>query len=91
MAQDGNRPPTIKVDPRMLLPMIGIFIAPFIGLLYNPNMALGILAICLGVMCWFTLNLSQQVGDPQRRTLRIGAIMNGVMAVAALILLVTRL
>lgn len=88
---DPNNPPTVRIDIRMLIPMVGILLAPFIGFLYDPNVGLGILVICLGVVAWMTWGVSQQAAPPQARTLRIGATLNGVMAVAALLLLLIRL
>lgn len=88
---NDSRPPTVRVDTRILLPMAGILIAPFIGLLYSAEAALVILVICLGITGWFTWNLAEQAPPPQARTLRMGAILNGIMAVAALALLIIRL
>lgn len=89
--QDPNKPPTLPVDMRILLPMFGILFAPFIGFLLDPNIGLGILVISLGVMAWMTWNLATQAPRQQARTLKMGAILNGVMAVAALLLLLVRL
>lgn len=89
--QDPNRPPTVNVDVRILLPMAGILLAPFIGFLLEPNLGLGILVVCLSVMAWMTWDLSRQAPPPQARTLRIGAGLNAFMAVAALVLLLARL
>lgn len=88
---DPNNPPTVRIDPRMLIPMVGILLAPFIGFLLNPNLGLGILVVCLGVVGWMTWGVAQQAPPPQARTLRFGAILNGVMAVAALLLLLVRM
>ena len=89
--QDPNRPPTVRVDMRILIPMFGILFAPFIGVLLDPNLGLGILVICLGVVAWMTWNLAEQAPRQQARTLKMGAIINAVMAVAALLLLLVRL
>ena len=89
--QDPNRPPTVRVDMRILIPMFGILFAPFIGFLLDPNLGLGILVICLGVVAWMTWNLAEQAPLQQARTLKMGAIINAVMAVAALLLLRVRL
>lgn len=89
--RDPNKPPTVNVDVRVLIPMIGILLAPFIGFLFDPNFGLGMLVICLGVVGWMTWGIAQQAPPPQARTLRFGAILNGVMAVAALLLLLARL
>lgn len=89
--RDSNKPPTVHVDVRMLIPMIGILLAPFIGFLLDPNFGLGILVVCLGVVGWMTWGIAQQAPAQQARTLRFGAILNGVMAVAALLLLIVRL
>lgn len=89
--QNENKPPTVSVDPRMLIPMIGILLAPFIGFLLSPNLGLGILVICLALVGWMTLSVAQQAPPPQARTLKFGAILNGVLAVAALLLLLYRL
>lgn len=89
--QDPNRPPTVRVDMRILIPMFGILFAPFIGFLLDPNLGLGILVICLGVVAWMTWNLAEQAPRQQARTLKMGAIINAVMAVAALLLLLVRL
>lgn len=86
-----NKPPTVNVDVRMLIPMAGILLAPFVGFLFDANFGLGILVICLGVVGWMTWGVAQQAPAPQARTLRFGAILNGVMAVAALLLLLVRL
>lgn len=88
---DPNKPPTIKVDPRILIPMIGILLAPFLGFLLDANLALMILVVCLGFMAWMTWQLAQHAPAPQARTLRVGAIMNAVMAVAAAALLLVRM
>lgn len=89
--QESNKPPTVRVDPRILLPMLGILIAPFLGYLFDPNIGLGILVICLALMSWMTWGIAKQAPDPQARTLRFGAILNAVMGVAALLLLLVRL
>lgn len=89
--RDPNKPPTVNVDIRMLIPMAGILIAPFIGFLLNPDLGLAILVICLGVVGWMTWGIAQQAPPSQARTLRFGAILNGVMAVLALLLLVYRM
>lgn len=86
-----NKPPSVRVDVRILLPMAGILLAPFIGFLLSPNLGLGILVICLAVVGWMTWEISKQAPMAQARTLRFGAILNGVMAVAALLLLLFRL
>lgn len=89
--QDPNKPPTVRIDPRLLLPMLGILVAPFIGFLYSADVGLLILVICLGLMAWLTWGVAEQAPLPQARTLRFGAIMNAVMAVAAMILLIYRM
>lgn len=88
---ESNKPPTVKVDPRILLPMAGILIAPFIGFLLDPNFGLGILVICLSVVGWMTLGIAKQAPAQQARTLKFGAILNFVMAGAALLLLLFRM
>lgn len=88
---DPRKPPTINVDVRILLPMAGILLAPFIGFLLSPNLGLAILVIALGLMAWMTWDLAKQAPASQARTLRFGAILNGVMAVLALALLLVRL
>lgn len=88
---DPNKPPTVRVDVRILLPMAGILLAPFIGFLLDPNLGLGVLVICLGVVGWMTWGIAEQAPAQQARTLRFGAILNGVMAVAALVLLLIRM
>lgn len=89
--KDPHKPPTVNVDTRILLPMAGILLAPFIGFLLDPNLGLGILVVCLGVMGWMTWDVSKQAPPRQARTLRMGAVLNEVMAVAALLLLMVRL
>lgn len=89
--QDPNKPPTVRIDPRLLLPMLGILVAPFIGFLYSADVGLLILVICLGLMAWLTWGVAEQAPPPQARTLRFGAIMNAVMSVAAMILLIYRM
>lgn len=91
MSHHDDNPSRIQVDPKILIPMLGILIAPFIGFLYNAEVALGILTVSLVVVAWFSWTLAQQVAAPQARALRMGAMMNGVMAAAALILLAMRL
>lgn len=88
---DPNKPPSVRVDVRMLLPMAGILLAPFIGFMLSPDLGLGVLVICLGVVGWMTWDISNQAPAAQARTLRFGAILNGVMAGAALLLLLYRL
>ena len=89
--QDPNRPPTVRVDVRMLLPMAGMLFAPFIGFLLSPNLGLGILVLCLAIVGWMTWGVAAQAPAPQARTLRMGAILNGVLAVAAALLLLYRI
>lgn len=89
--RDPNKPPTVHVDVRMLIPMLGILLAPFIGFLLDANLGLGVLVICLGVVGWMTWGVAKQAPPAQARTLKIGAILNSVMAAAALILLLVRL
>lgn len=89
--QDPNKPPTINVDIRILVPMIGILIAPFLGFLLDANFGLVILVVCLSVVCWMTWDLAKQAPVAQARTIRFGSILNGVMAVAALLLLLYRI
>lgn len=89
--QEPQKPFRLPVDIRLLVSMAGILLAPFIGFLLDPNFGLGILVVCLGVVAWMTWGISQQAPPPQARTLRIGAILNGVMAVAAVLLLLIRL
>lgn len=88
---EPNKPPTVQVDPRMLIPMAGIIFAPFIGFLLDANFGLAILVVCLGVVGWMTWGVAQQAPPQQARTLKFGAILNFVMAAAALLLLVFRL
>jgi hypothetical protein len=88
---DRNDRPTLRFDIRMLLPMAGILFAPFVGYLFSPNFGLGILVVCLSVVAWMTWGLVEQVPPPQARTLRIGAVLNAAMAVAALGLLIYRI
>lgn len=88
---DSNKPPKVRVDVRMLLPMAGILLAPFVGFMFSPDLGLGVLVICLGVVAWMTWGVAEQAPRAQARTLRFGAILNGVMAVAALALLLYRL
>lgn len=88
---EPNQPPRVRVDVRMLIPMLGILLAPFIGFMFDPNFGLGILVICLGVVGWMTWGIAQQAPPPQARTLKFGAALNGVMAVAALLLLLVRM
>lgn len=89
--QDPNRPPTVRIDMRMLIPMFGILFAPFIGFLLDANLGLAILVVCLSVVAWMTWHLAAQAPRPQARTLKMGAVMNGAMAIAALLLLLVRL
>lgn len=89
--RDPDKPPTIRIDIRMLIPMIGILLAPFIGFLLSPNFGLGILVVCLGVVGWMTWTVAEQAPPPQQRTLRFGAGLNMILAVAALLLLLYRL
>ncbi len=89
--QEQNNSPKVRVDLRLLIPMAGILLAPFVGFLFDPNFGLGILVLCLGIVGAFTWSVSQQAPPPQARSLRLGAILNGVMAVAALLLLLLRL
>ena len=88
---DPHKPPTARVDVRILLPMAGILLGPFIGFLLSPNLGLAILVISLSVMAWMTWELSKQVPEPQARPLRFGAILNAVFAVLAAALLLVRL
>jgi uncharacterized membrane protein len=88
---DPRKPPTVHVDVRILLPMAGILLGPFIGFLLSPNLGLVILMISLGLMAWMTWDLSKQVPEQQARTLRFGAILNGVFAILAAALLLVRL
>lgn len=89
--EDPRKPPTVRVDVRILLPMAGILLGPFIGFLLSPNLGLAILVISLGLMAWMTWDLSRQVPEPQARPLRFGAVLNGVFAVLAAALLLVRL
>lgn len=89
--QDPNKPPTVPVDVRIVLPMLGILFAPFIGFLLNANFGLAILVVCLSLVAWMTWDLAKQAPVAQARTIRFGSILNGVMAVAALLLLLYRL
>ncbi|MCA9834002.1 MAG: hypothetical protein KC435_08660 [Thermomicrobiales bacterium] len=91
MSQDPQRPPTVRIDPRIIIPMVGIIAAPFIGFLFDPNIGLFILILCLAGMAWMTWNIALQAPPQQQRTLKMGAIMNAVMAVLACILFVVRL
>lgn len=88
---EPNKPPAVHVDVRILLPIAGILLAPFIGYMLSPDLGLGILVICLVVVGWMTWTIAAQAPAPQARTLRFGAILNGVMAVAALLLLLYRM
>lgn len=89
--RDPNKPPSVHVDVRMLLPMAGILFAPFIGFMLSPDLGLAVLVVCLGVVGWMTWGVAKQAPAPQARTLRFGAILNGTMAVAALALLLYRM
>lgn len=91
MSQPEDQRTTISIDIRMVVAMLGILVAPFVGLLYSAEIALGVLTICLALVAWFSWQLSQQVSGQQRRPLVIGTVTNAVMAVAALVLLLTRL
>lgn len=88
---EPNKPPTVPVDIRMLIPMAGILFAPFVGFLLSPNLGLGILVVCLSVVGWMTWGVAEQAPRKQARTLKFGAILNGIMAVAALALLLYRI
>lgn len=88
---DPNRPPTVNINPRILVPMLGILVAPFVGFLLNANFGLGILVICLATMGWMTWGVAKMAPEPQARTLRMGAILNMIMAVAAFALLIVRI
>lgn len=88
---EPNKPPLINIDIRMLIPMFGILFAPFVGYLISPDLGLGILVLCLGLVGWMTWGVAKQAPEPQARTLRMGAILNMVMCVAALLLLLYRL
>lgn len=89
--QNPDRPPTVKVNMRMMVPMIGIVLAPFIGLLYSAEAGLIILILCLAGMAWTTWNVASQVPPAQAKPLKFGAILNAVLAVGALALLLLRL
>lgn len=89
--QQPDRPPTVKLNTRMIAPMFGIVLAPFIGLLYAAEAGLVILIFSLAGMAWMTWSVAGQVPPAQAKPLKFGAILNAVMAVGALILLLVRL
>ena len=78
---------TIKA---MLLTLV-IVAAPFVALLYNLELALGVLVLALGFTTWLTWQAAEQAGVAQRGRLRTGATLNAAMALAAAAILVLRL
>ncbi len=69
----------------------GIFAAPFVGLLYDVDLALGIAVVALAAASYLALD-SRRVAPPElRNRLRTVAIINGTIAGAVLLLLILRL
>lgn len=91
MSQQPNHPPRLNIDPRLFFAMIGILLAPFVGLLYSAEAALVILIVCLGITCWMLLSAAAEVPPAYVRPLRIGAMVNGVFAGLALLLILVRI
>lgn len=76
---------------KAMLLTLAIVAAPFVALLYSVELALGVLAVALGLTTWMTWQASEQAGVAQRSRMRAGAILNAAMMVAAIIILIMRL
>jgi hypothetical protein len=87
---DAIRQRQIATIKAMLL-TLAIVAAPFVALLYNLELALGVLAVALGFTTWLTWQASTEVGPVQRGRLRAGAALNAVMMLGAIVILVLRL
>ena len=84
VSQMGNRLPGCLLSA-------GIVAAPFVGLLYDVNLALGIAVVALAAASYLALD-SRRVAPPEMRTrLRTVAIINGTIAAFVLLILVLRL
>lgn len=76
---------------KAMLLTLAIVAAPFVALLYSVELALGVLAVALGLTTWLVWQASEQAGVAQRGRMRAGAVLNAVMMVAAIVILVMRL
>jgi hypothetical protein len=76
---------------KAMLLTLAIVAAPFVALLYNLELALGVLVLALGFTTWLTWQAAEQAGAAQRGRLRTGAALNAAMALAAAAILVLRL
>jgi hypothetical protein len=70
---------------------VAIVLAPFLALVFGLNAALGVLAVALAataLLCWHAAGAA---GRAERGRLRAFAALNGVLALAAVVVLVLRL
>ncbi len=51
---------------KAMLLTLAIVAAPFVALLYNLELALGVLALALGLTTWLTWQAAEQMGPAQR-------------------------
>ncbi len=69
----------------------GILVAPFVGLLYDVNLALGIAAVALVAAAFLAWDARAIAPAEMRPRLRTVTIVNGVLAVLVAVTLVARL
>lgn len=65
--------------------------APFLGLLYGPNAGLAMATAALAATAFVAWGVSRTAAGEDGRRMAVAAVLNGVLAVIALVLLVYRL
>ncbi len=70
---------------------LAIVAAPFVALLYSMDFALAVLAVALGFTTWLTWHGASMVAPAQASKLKVGAVLNAVLALATVVILVLRL
>ena len=68
-----------------------ILVAPFVGLLYSLDLALGIAAVALAAAAWLAWDSRAMAPVEFRDQLRVVTFVTGVLALLALVVLVLRL
>lgn len=83
-----DRGPDLPFDPKLALASLGLLLAPFFGLLWDITLALGLLALALGVTAWMLLSLIPSVDAERRGIVKGMAWTLAALAVVAVVLLV---
>lgn len=70
---------------------LAMVVAPFLGLLYGPNVGLAVAAAALAATALVAWGVARSAPAAEGRRMVFAAVLNGVLAAIALVLLVYRL